>query len=275
MLLFYLLIFIFGTFIGSFLNVLIDRPARGETVFWGSSHCEKCNHKLVWNDLIPLWSYIRLGGRCRYCRSPIPFWLPLVELATGLMFVLITCFFSPPSGELSLINIATLLHCYLVGSLLLVIFFSDLKYHLIYDSIVYLAIGVTLLYHLFCFFMPNVLPITHYPLPITNYLFSAFLSAAFFYLLYALGPKIFHQDTMGLGDVKLAFLMGLLLGYPKIIIALYLAFLTGALVGVILILVKKAERRSQIAFGPFLVGATFVVWFFGEGILEAARTLFY
>ena len=80
---------------------------------------------------------------------------------------------------------------------------------------------------------------------------------------------------MGLGDVKLAFLMGLLLGYPKIIIALYLAFLTGALSGVILILVKKAERRSQIAFGPFLVGATFVVWFFGEGILEAARTLFY
>lgn len=275
MLLFYLFIFFFGTFIGSFLNVLIDRPARGETVFWGSSHCEKCNHKLVWNDLIPLWSYIRLGGRCRYCRSPIPFWLPLVELATGLMFVLITCFFSPLSGELSLINIATLLHYYLVGSLLLVIFFSDLKYHLIYDSIVYLAIGVTLLYHLFCFFMPNVLPITHYALPITNYLFSALLSAAFFSLLYALGPKIFRQDTMGLGDVKLAFLMGLLLGYPKIIIALYLAFLTGALVGVILILVKKAERRSQIAFGPFLVGATFVVWFFGEGIWEAAMTLFY
>lgn len=275
MLLFYLLVFFFGTFIGSFLNVLIDRPARGETVFWGSSHCEKCNHKLVWNDLIPLWSYIRLGGRCRYCRSPIPFWLPVVEVTTGLLFVLATYIFGLTSSNLSMINMAIWLYGYMAISLLIVIFFSDLKYHLIYDSIVYLAIGTALLCHLFCFFMPNVLPITHYALPITNYFFSAFLSAAFFYLLYALGPKIFHQDTMGFGDVKLAFLMGLLLGYPKIIIALYLAFLTGALVGVILILVKKAEMRSQIAFGPFLVGATFVVGFFGEGILEAAMTLFY
>jgi len=276
MLLFYLLIFIFGAFIGSFLNVLIDRPARGETVFWGSSHCEKCNHKLVWNDLIPLWSYIRLGGRCRYCRSPIPFWLPLVELTTGLMFVLISYLFGLTSGiGFSAANIVSLFHYFLVSSLLLVIFFSDLKYHLIYDQIVYTAIGIALLYHLLCLFMPNVLPITHYALPITHYFLSAFFSAAFFYLLYALGPKIFHQDTMGLGDVKLAFLMGLLLGYPKIIIALYLAFLTGALVGVILILVKKAERKSQIAFGPFLVGATFVAWFFREGIWEAAMTLFY
>ena len=263
MLLFFFLIFIFGAFIGSFLNVLIDRPARGETVFWGSSHCEKCNHKLVWDDLIPLWSYIRLGGRCRYCRSPIPFWLPVVEVLTGSLFVLITYFFAPVGSELSLINIVTLLHYYIVGSLLVVIFFSDLKYHLIYDSIVYTAISITLLYRLLCFFLPNVLLLAHDEVRITHYFLSAFLSAAFFYLLYALGPKIFHQDTMGLGDVKLAFLMGLLLGYPKVIIALYLAFLTGALVGVILILTKKADRRSQIAFGPFLVGATFITLFFG------------
>ena len=111
MLFFYLLIFTFGIFIGSFLNILIDRPARGETVVWGSSHCEKCRHKLVWDDLIPIWSYIRLGGRCRYCHSPIPFFLLVVEALTGGLFVLITYFFSPLSNGLSLISIVTLLHC--------------------------------------------------------------------------------------------------------------------------------------------------------------------
>ena len=267
MLFFYLLIFTFGIFIGSFLNILIDRPARGETVVWGSSHCEKCRHKLIWNDLIPIWSYIRLGGRCRYCHSPIPFFLLVVEALTGGLFVLITYFFSPLSGGLSLISIVTLLHCYIVGSLLLVIFFSDLKYHLIYDQIVYSAIGITLPYQLFIFF-------THYELRITNYLFSALLAAAFFYLLYALGPRIFHKDTMGLGDVKLAFLMGFLLGYPKIIVALYLAFLTGAFIGVILVLAKKAKMKSQIAFGPFLVTATFIAWFWGERIWELVANKF-
>ncbi|MBP8590883.1 prepilin peptidase [Candidatus Shapirobacteria bacterium] len=263
MLLFYLLIFIFGTFIGSFLNVLIDRPARGETVVWGGSYCEKCRHKLAWHDLIPLFSYLRLGGRCRYCRSPIPFWLPVVELTTGLTFVLITYFFLPLGAidELSLANVANLSFSYVLASLLLVIFFADLKYQLVYDQVVYAAVGLTLLYRLF--------PSPNYQLPTPNYsLLSALAATLFFYLLYFLGPKIFHQDTMGLGDVELVFLMGIFLGYPKIIIALYLAFLTGALSGVILILGKKAKMKSQIPFGPFLVASTFISWFFGEQIWE-------
>ena len=259
----YFLIFVIGAIIGSFLNVLIDRPTRGETVVWGSSHCEKCRHKLVWNDLIPLWSYIRLGGRCRYCHSPIPFWLPLVEAVTGLLFVLIALFFQPLISNFSFTipYLISIIYYFTVSSLLIVIFFSDLKYHLIYDQIIYPAIGITVIYRIFIFF-------TNYQLSITNYLFSSLLAAAFFYLLYWLGPKIFHKDTMGFGDVKLAVLMGLLLGYPKIIIGLYIAFLTGALVGVILILVKKAKLKSQIAFGPFLVGATLIAWFWGEKIIN-------
>jgi len=259
----YFLIFVIGTFVGSFLNVLIDRLKRGETIVWGSSRCEKCRRKLVWNDLAPIWSYIRLGGRCRYCHSPIPFWLPVVEIVAGLLFVLIALVFQPLISDFSWLNLATLLHYYIIGSFLLVIFFSDLKYHLIYDQIIYPAIGIMVIYRIFIFF-------THYELRITNYFLSSLLAAAFFYLLHILGPKLFNKDTMGLGDVKLAVLMGLLLGYPKIIIALYIAFLTGALVGVILILVKKAKLKSQIAFGPFLVGATFILWFFGERLMELA-----
>jgi len=256
----YLLIFVVGTFVGSFLNILIDRLKRGETVAWGSSHCEKCGRKLVWNDLVPILSYLGLSGHCRYCRSSIPFWLPVVELVTGLLFVLVALALQFLISDFSRLSIATLLYYYIVSSLLLVIFFSDLKYHLIYDQIIYPAIGITLLYHLFNFF-------THHELRITNYLLSSLLAAAFFYLLYSLGPKLFHKDTMGLGDVKLSILIGLLLGYPKTIVALYLAFLTGALVGVTLIAAKKAKMKSQIAFGPFLVGATFIVWFWGERLV--------
>jgi len=269
--LFYLLIFVIGTFVGSFLNILIDRPARGETVVWGSSHCEKCHHKLVWNDLIPVWSYIRLGGRCRYCRSPIPFWLPVVEVTTGLLFVLATYIFGLTSSDLSMINIAILLYRYITISLLIVIFFSDLKYNLIYDQIIYPAIGITLAYRIFESFLgtnTHSFPLYTIHNTLYNCIFSSLFAAAFFYLLHILGPKLFRRDTMGLGDVKLAFLMGLLLGYPKIIVALYLAFLTGALVGVILMTVKKAKMKSQIAFGPFLAGATLVVWFWGERIIN-------
>ena len=267
----YLLIFVVGTFVGSFLNILIDRLKRGETIVWGSSYCEKCGHKLVWNDLVPILSYLGLSGHCRYCRSPIPFWLPVVELVTGLLFVLVVLVLQFLISDFSWLSIATLLHYYIVSSLLLVIFFSDLKYHLIYDQIIYPAIGVTLAYRIFeAFSGMNTYFFSSYAMHNTlyNYILSSLLAAAFFYLLYGLGPKLFHKDTMGLGDVKLSILIGLLLGYPKIIVALYLAFLTGALVGVTLIAAKKAKMKSQIAFGPFLVGATFIVWFWGEKIIN-------
>ncbi len=261
----YLLIFVFGTFVGSFLNVLIDRLARGETVVLGRSYCEKCHHQLAWNDLIPIGSYLFLRGRCRYCHSPIPFWLPLVEATTGLLFVLITLVFRSVVFDFSF-NIHYLIfiiYYFTISSFLLVIFFSDLKYHLIYDGIVYAALGITLLYYLFVSYSPA----PSYQPPAPNYhLLSSLLAAAFFYLLYLAGPKIFHREAMGLGDVKLAGLMGLLLGYPGIIIALYIAFLTGALVGVILMLIKRAKMQSQIAFGPFLVLATLIVWFWGERV---------
>jgi len=256
---FIFLIFTVGSFIGSFLNILIDRPARKETVVWGSSYCEKCRHKLAWNDLIPVWSYLFLGGRCRYCRARIPFWLPLVEIVTGLLFILV--FWAHRAFlfnfSLTLPYFVSLFYYFALPSLLVVVFFSDLKYHLIYDQITYFAMGITIIYYLFSS-----------QFSIFNYLLSAISAAAFFYFLYWLGPKVFHKDTMGLGDVKLAVLIGLLLGYPQFLIALYLAFSTGALIGVILILTKKAKWQSQLAFGPFLVAATLVVWFWGEKLWE-------
>jgi leader peptidase (prepilin peptidase)/N-methyltransferase len=141
------------------------------------------------------------------------------------------------------------------------IFLSDLLYRTIPDQVVYLGIMITIIYRIF----ENYHCHTTACGSSQGIFFLAGLGAAgFFYLLVLLT----HFKGMGLGDVKLAGLMGLFLGFPQILVAFYLAFLTGATVGVILILVKRKKMKSQIAFGPFLVVATFMALFWGEKIIK-------
>jgi leader peptidase (prepilin peptidase)/N-methyltransferase len=145
-----------------------------------------------------------------------------------------------------------LIYWFLISALI-VIFFTDLREQIVPDEVVYPAILIA-----FLFLMTN------YQLLITNYLLSAFGAGLFFLILHL----ITRRKGMGLGDVKLAILMGLVLGFPKIIVAFYLAFLTGALIGVILILGRKKKFGEQIPFGPFLSGATIVALFWGEEIMK-------
>ncbi len=134
-------IFVCGLFVGSFLNVLIDRTARNEDFVRGRSYCESCHHPLIWNDLFPLLSFISLRGRCRYCSAKIPPWLPLIELATGTTFILVVKLSLNLSWWLILLRLA-------ISLLFLIIFFTDLKYRLIYDLAIYLALALVLIYHL-------------------------------------------------------------------------------------------------------------------------------
>lgn len=248
------LVLLLGLCVGSFLNVLIDRLPRGEQVFSGRSYCESCGKKLAWRDLIPIFSWVFLGGRCRFCRSPISVQYPLVELATGVLFVFVAVHLRGVSpllaGPLHLGGVWGLLFYFFIISSLIVIFFTDLKYQIIPDEIVYPAILIALL-----LLIPNYL---------LYHLLSAVGAATFFLLL--------HLATrgrgMGLGDVKLAALMGLTLGFPKIIVALYLAFLTGALIGVILVLWGKKHFGEHLPFGPFLAGATVISLFWGENLWQ-------
>jgi prepilin signal peptidase PulO-like enzyme (type II secretory pathway) len=143
-------------------------------------------------------------------------------------------------------------YLFLISSLI-VIFFTDLKHRIIPDQIVYPTFLITFLYQ-----------ITSHQSLVTNYLLSAFGAGLFFLILHL----ITRGKGMGFGDVKLAFLMGLVLGPAKVIFAFYLAFLTGALTGVILILAKKRKFGEQIAFGPFLSGATIIALFWGEEIVR-------
>lgn len=234
-----------GLCAGSFLNCWVYRLNHGLSVTRGRSFCPVCRHQLAWSDNIPLLSFVWLKGRCRYCHSPIGIHYPLVELAAGVLTVLIFQFF----------NYELLIASYylLITYALLAIFVSDWLYQTIPDQIVYPAIGLAFFYSLFTS-----------PYSLAVYFLSAFGAAGFFQaLVWATRGK-----GMGGGDVKLAGLMGLILGWPNIILAILLAFLTGASVGVILVLGGRKTMRSQIAFGPFLVAATFISLFWGEKILK-------
>ena len=262
-----ILIFILGLFVGSFLNVLADRLPREESVIQGRSHCEKCKKNLRWFDLIPLLSFIFLKGRCRYCSTSLSLYYPIVEFTTGILFVITFIFISANFKFLffnfySILNfkfLIELIYYLFIVSSLIVVFFADLKYGIIPDKIVFSAIVITFLYLL-----------TNHSSFIVSHLLSA-LGACFFFLLLFL---ITRGKGMGFGDVKFAFLMGLILGFPNIVVSLYVAFLTGAIVGSILVIWRKKKTfKAAIPFGPFLVLGTLLALFWGEIIFPKAIML--
>src|SRR3989344_4779021 len=270
MLVFFL--FILGLAVGSFLNVLIDRIPNDESPFAGRSYCDKCKKTLKWYDMVPVLSFLILKGKCRYCRAHISFYYPLVELITGIMFVLMyqftihnSQFTSSTIEQFSNLTINYLYYLFILSSFI-VIFFTDLKYGIIPDKIVYPTILVSIIYHLSFIIYP---PIVNYQSSIINNIFSGIGAFIFFLILYL----ITRGKGMGFGDVKLAFLLGIILGFPKIIAAFYLAFLTGAIVGSILIVWRKKKLKSSIPFGPFLILGSILSIFFGEKILQLVLRL--
>ncbi len=230
--LFYLFIFILGLAVGSFLNCVIYRLETGGSFLRGRSFCPHCKHFLGWPDLIPVLSFLILKGRCRYCHKKISFQYPLVEIATGLLFLLIFNF------QFSIFN-------YLIAPFLVIIFVYDLKHFIIPDEVIYPAIAIAAI----CNF-------SAWP--------SALGAAAFFGAI----VLISRGKWMGVGDIKLGFLMGLILGWPNILVALFLAFLIGAIIGVGLIVSGKKTLKSEVPFGPFLVTGTIISLFWGQKIIN-------
>jgi len=224
------LLFLTGLFVGSFLNLLSDRLPKGEDVLFGRSHCDFCKKSLRWYELIPVISFILQGGRCRRCHKKLSIRYPIAELVTGVVFAVVTLLYgwNFASGGLIVLSAA-----------LIVLFLADLNYQILPDSMIVVGVLATVAYYYFTGPLPRLLP---------NMLTGA-AASGFFYLLFA----VTRGRGMGLGDVKFAFLMGLFLGYPLTVAALYVAFLTGAVVGVILIMNRRVGWKSHIAFGPFLI----------------------
>lgn len=260
-------IFLFGLCIGSFLNVLIYRLPL-ELSLKGRSFCPKCKKKISWHDNVPLLSFILLKGKCRRCHSPISLQYPLIELLTGILFVACLFLLANSNDELRIMNYGIydlrfwtiLIYTLWIISIFLTIFIIDLKHQIIPDQLLYASLPVVLV---FLFVIHNSLFINH--------LISAVVACLFFYFLY----KITKGKGMGFGDVKLSFLIGLILGFPKVMVAFYLAFLTGALAGVILILLGKKRFKEAIAFGPFLSLGTLISLFWGDSLYKWITALLF
>ncbi len=242
-----LVVFAFGLCVGSFLNVVVYRLNHNLSPFQGRSFCPKCRKKIFWYDNLPLFSFLLLRGKCRFCRSPISRQYPLVELATGILFLwIVNRTLHLTRFDFSWIETGYLLF---ITSVLVAVFASDLRYQTIPNEIIYPTVLISLLY-----------VICQKPAAILSG-----IGAGLFFLGLVL---VTRGKGMGLGDVRLAVLMGLILGFPKIIVALIVAFLTGALVGVILILVGKKRFGEHIPFGPFLTVSTWISLFWGQMIWQ-------
>lgn len=240
-----LIVFVYGLFIGSFLNVLIDRLPQEEQVLKGRSHCDHCHRNLTWIELIPVLSFIFQKGRSRCCHKKLSFQYPLVELATGIGFAIIY-YFTLDYSIIPLFNYWIIIISYLIlFSSFLVIFVTDVKTQIIPDSMLVTSlIGIALV---------NVLSNDSLIINLKSLFLNNFLSALGAFLFFLIIYLVTRGKGMGFGDVKLVFVLGLFLGFPRIIFALYSAFLTGAIIGVILVLIHKKSMKSQVPFGPFLI----------------------
>lgn len=270
----YLFTFLLGTIVGSFLGVVADRVSNNESIWRGRSHCDHCRHKLHWNDLIPLVSFLMLKRKCRYCHKELDWNYFIIELVTGLTYVLATyaLFQNNVSMALELQYNFVLLYYFAITSALIAIAFTDIKYGIIPFKVVGVAATIVVFWY---FLFPGlyITPLEAAGLglqiDILNSLASGIGVALFFFALF----MITKGRGLGFGDVVYAFLMGLVLGFPNVILALYLAFVTGAIVALLLILTKKKKfKGGTIPFGPFLVTGTIVSLFWGNQLITVARS---
>jgi len=241
---------ILGLVVGSFLNVCIDRLPQNKSVAYPPSHCEACQHKLAAKDLIPVFSYLRLGGRCRYCQASIPKKLLWVELATAVISALLYWHYGL-SAQLGVMAFYT--------CLFIVIFVIDLEHSLILNKVVYPGMVVALLLSLY--------PWPWFSESIGMRVAYAALGGAAGFAIFLLIALV-SRGGMGWGDVKLAALIGLATGFPMVFVAIIMAAILGGIVAVALLIARKRGRREMIPFGPFLAVAAMVTLLWGSNILS-------
>lgn len=255
---YYVLIFLLGLNIGSFLNSVVYRLEKGNRLN-GRSYCPNCKNNLDWLDLIPVFSFLFLHGKCKYCHKKISIQYPLLEISTALIFILVSIF-QLPSFEFSIFYIVSSAFLFYVASSLMVIFVYDLRNYIIPDKVLFPAIVTTFLYHL----------IFNYNFLIINSLWVGLAAFLFFGLIYFVSKG----KWMGFGDCKLVILLGFILGFPNILLGLFLSFFSGAIIGLVSILLNKKGLKSQIPFAPFLITGTFIAMFWGDSIINWYRHLF-
>ena len=243
---------VFGLMVGSFLNVCIARIPAGESIVSPGSRCPRCKTPIRWYDNIPVLGYLALGGKCRACRAPISIRYPIVEVITAVAFVGQAYVTGPDPAWLASRLIFT--------AMLIVLFGTDLDVQRLPNVITLPGIVIGLAFSL-------VTP----PGPIDSAIGAA-LGAASLWIVRWGWLRLRGEEGMGLGDVKMLAMIGAFLGWKQVWITLFLASITGAVLGVVLLAAKARSLQSRLPFGTFLavaaylasiVGAPLATWYFG------------
>lgn len=241
---YYLIFFILGIFFGSFLNVIIYRFPKMKDIFLGRSYCPKCKKTIPFYDLVPLVSYLMLGGKCRFCRKSISIQYPTIEIATGLLFAL--------AYYISGFNLSLIFYLP-IFMLLVLIFIYDLKHLEIPEVFSWLFLALAILAGL----LTNIYSID-------SFLLGGLVGGGILGILVGISD----ERWMGSGDIKIGLGFGFLLGYPGALLFLFLSFIIGAVFGVVAILVKKGKLKSQIPFAPFLIVSAIITLLFGQRLID-------
>lgn len=236
-------IFLFGLVFGSFYNVVGLRVPQKESIVHPPSHCLKCQRRLTALDLVPVLSYVFLGGKCRGCGNKISWVYPVIELMTGVLFAF--AYWQLGWG-------IELIVAFLFISLLVIIVVSDLAYMLIPDKVL-------------VFFLP-VLAIGRVLSPLTPWWDSLVGAVVGFGILYIIA--VLSNGGMGGGDIKLFFLIGLVLGTIDTLLTLFLAAVIGMIVGITMLSKNKQGRKTPIPFGPSIALAAVIVYFYGDLLIN-------
>ncbi len=249
------LLFLFGLVVGSFLNVCIYRIPRGESIAFPGSHCTGCGTPLRPRDLIPVASYLSLGGRCRHCKRAISPRYPLVELTTAGLIVL--------QGWRRESFVSFFLYAALTA-VLIVVTMIDFDHQIIPDGLV-LVIAALGLVRLMTVLLPQ-----RGPAALLDSAVGFLLGGGLFFLIAAVS-----RGGMGGGDVKLAAALGLWFGWKQQLLLMFMAFVLGALVSAALLATRVKGRKEGIPFGPFLAVSAYLVSLFGDELIQWYRQAFF
>ncbi len=242
-----------GLLVGSFLNVVVHRLPRGESIVSPGSRCPSCGAPVAFFDNVPVLSWILLAGRCRVCRAPISIRYPLMELSNGVLWLLV--FRQAPSW-------CDLLSGALLCSACLALLVIDADFQILPDAITLPGIAAGLALS-FC-------SLSRTPL---QALLGAALGAGGLFLVAFLYEKIAGQEGMGLGDVKMLGMIGALLGPTGVLVTILAASLSGSIVGVALIASKGGDGKTRLPFGVFLALGAIAAWFFADPLSARYRAL--
>ena len=243
------LIFLFGAILGSFANVCIYRLPRDKQIISGRSYCPRCKKKIKWYDNLPLISYIFLNAKCRNCDKSISVRYLIVELITGISFLLIF---------LSFKNLYTIVFLSTLILILIMIFFIDLENFIIPDSLNFLIMGLAL----FKNFIPSFnTSLIH---DINQSIIGGIIGYFSIWLIIFLYKTLKKIDGMGLGDAKLMAGSGLLFGGQSVPLILFLSSILGLFFVAPSLLKKQKTMKSEIPFGPFIIIAMLIYFVFGD-----------